>query len=238
MFSLNDLFSLSVEMDLSKYLPLQDNVGLTQIMEKINLTMLQTKTLSNIDIAIRGLKDAVPAIAFHYSTEEHFVSLSFFEKNKVELEIQKVRDIAKIRIGRPEKEEEKKKPLSGDALRNIETDFNFVLGRILGVMKVTDIPDVKIEVRFSKKEVKLPSAKLQDIHANVSSILAIPDATVSGFNVGFMDKAGVKHTLGMSQVDENVRFSDSFQMRPNGPISLSKIVENGLFLANSVLNKI
>lgn len=238
MFELKDLSQFSLEADFSKYLPLKETAPVlpTQMLKKINLKMLKTTSFGDVRVAFGELEELFPRIEYSETFGQHRVEIRIFKK-KMRLEMRKTRSI-KIGPKAPETEKKEQEILTSEDLENIGIDFNFIFGKVLGILKVEGTPNISTRLVFIKKEKVLPSKKLQVLNENISIILANPKTNIVGFNISFFDDKNIEHFLEFSQSKEKFSFVDDFEFEPSGPIVLLDIFENGLKLGNEICGKI
>lgn len=238
MFKMEELSSYTIETDLSQYFPPEDkqlDFG-TQMLEKVNLGMLRTKSFTQFRVAIEELKDLIPDLEYSKRFGRHIAEIGIFRRKKMSLEIRRTEMVADTRS--LEEREKEPKVLRVEDLKAIGNDFNFLFSNVIGFLKISEPPNLEVRLAFVKKGKFLPSAKLQVLGESLSVILAGSKTNIMGLEVEFNGDKNVKHSLDFSQHKEQFRFADSFELKFSGPIDLVDIAESSLRLANEVCSRV
>ena len=236
MFGLADLTSFSLEVDFSKLLQSKDsaNAGSKEIMDTLTLSFLSKTHFGNLSIALDELRKEIPDFEYAKSVGGYYIRLHFFKGKKLETDISKVRGDTKNFID----EKTESKELQIENLRELSTDFNFLLGHLLGTLKTPQMPEIKIQISFSKKGNVVSKEKLQILCDSASQILSHPKTSVIGFEVEYFDEVNRRHLLRFSQLDDEYRFKDKLEFTPEALIDIVSIFNNCLKLSNETSNQI
>lgn len=237
MFTLKDLDFYSLEIDLSKYVPIKKDI-MGRILDNINLNLLKTKAFSNINIALEKMEEIIPYIEYRRVIGDYRIGLSIFRNKKIKLELIKISEIRIIAETIVDEEQvSERKYLTHDDFKDLGTDFNFLVGRILGILKAEE-QDINIRIIFQKEDKELPVGRIQDLAKNISTILKYSKTRLIGFRIEFLDETEMKHDLNFSRTEEEIRVTDVFEFKPSAPINLFDIMENSLNIVNDLYNKI
>jgi hypothetical protein len=236
MFELADLMSFSVEADFSKLLQQKEssNAYSKEIMETINLSFLSKTHFGNLSVALDELRKEIPDFEYGKEIGGYYVRLHMFRGKKLLMDISKTRAITENFID--EKTEPKK--LQIENLRELSTDFNFLFGHLLGTLKTVQLPEAKIQISFKKKGQVVSKEKLQSLCDSASQILSHPKTSIMGFEVEYFDELNRRHLLRFSQSDDEYRFRDKLEFKPETLIDLANIFDNCLKLSNETSSRI
>jgi hypothetical protein len=234
MFELADLTSFSIETDFSKLLQSKDlaNNASKEIMDTFNLSFLSKTHFGSLSIAIDELRNQIPNFEYAKGIGTYYIRLHFYKGKKLELEISKVKGGTKIIDEEPEPKE-----LQLEILKELNADFNFLLGHLLGTLKTAQMPETKVQISLSKKGKIVSKEKLQTLCDCASQILSHPKTSIVGFEVEYFED-NAKHLLRFSQLDDEYRFKDKLEFKPEAVIDLVSIFNNCLKLSNETSNRI
>lgn len=149
MFSSDDIDGFSYEVLFEKEAlekkPLEDLFG------KLTLGSLKMKRFSGISLVSEKLGEIIPTVEFtdREREKEYYTGLRVHE-NKIELFIRKPEEELVIGHEEPAKEQPRK-PFSGDSLRELSQDLDFVVGVFIGFMRGDRPLKSRVEMTVSRK---------------------------------------------------------------------------------------
>jgi hypothetical protein len=226
MFSLDDLVQYSLKVDLSKHVPTTQGASGVQLIENLTLGTLRKSSLSDAHIALGKIAARLPVISYSQIIGRYHVELQVLEDLKMEFEVNKSPD------DMPPREDDRN--LAPTDLQNLTTDFNFLFGNLRGLSTARDMPGIKARLSFRKSGQLIPWEKLGTLRNDIRILLANPRTEVLGLHVESYDDSDTKHLLDVSQDKDSVRFRDSFEFQPAGPVVLEATLGKSLKLVNSV----
>jgi hypothetical protein len=139
MFEFEDLVSFSLEVDFSKLLESKETETAysKDIMQNINLRILTKTHMGDLRIALDELKKDLPDIEYAKSIGEYYIRLDLYQGRKLSIDITKTRKITGNQS--PEIGEKEPKKFQIEDLKDIDTDFNFLFGHMLGTLKTSQM---------------------------------------------------------------------------------------------------
>lgn len=238
MFKMDELSSYSIDVDLSKFWPVEEKQPdlRMEILEKLNLRMLKPRFFGDFRVLVDRLKDVLPSVEYRTTIGSILAEITIFSKKRIVLGINTTE--MKTPISSLEQQKEEPQVPTAETLRAIGNDFIFLLGNVLGLFEIREPPNLEIRSVFLKKGKFLPSVKLKVVGEGISAILAKPKTNILGVELDFDDEKGVIHTLRFSQHKEELHFTDTFELKFMGPFDIVEVLESNLKLANEVCGKI
>jgi hypothetical protein len=95
-----------------------------------------------------------------------------------------------------------------------------------------------VRLAFNKKGKFVSNQKLQSLCQSTSQILSNPKTSIVGFEVEFFDEFNRKHLLRFSQSEEDYRFKDKLEFKPETLVDVVGVFNYCMKISNETSNRI